>query len=111
MADQQKILILETLETVLELQLRSIRQALGKDEPQVGAARQRGKKRKSLVDLCIKILTDEQRCVHVDELVEILRERYGRVTDRDSLSSALAKRAKQGRFVRRVSPATFEILE
>jgi len=111
MADQQKILILETLETVLELQLRSVRQALGKDKPQLGAARQRGGKRKSLVDFCVKILADEQRSVHVDELVEILRERYGRVTDRDSLSSALAKRAKQGVLVRRVSPATFEILE
>lgn len=110
MADQQRKLILETLETVLELQLIGVRQALGKDEPQPGAARQRGRKRKSLVDLCVKILTDEQRSVHVDELVGILREHYGRVTDRDSLSSALAKRAKQGVLVRRVSPATFEIL-
>lgn len=111
MDDQQRKLILETLETVIELQLRSIRQALGKDEPQIGAARQRGRQRKSLVNLCVKILTGEQRSVHVDELVEILRERYGRVTDRDSLSSALAKKAKQGVLVRRVSPATFEILE
>lgn len=111
MADQQRKLILETMETVLELQLRGVRQALGKDEPQVGAVRHRGRKRKSLVDFCVKILTGEQRSVHVDELVEILRDRYGRVTDRDSLSSALAKRAKQGVLVRRVSPATFEILE
>lgn len=111
MANQQKKLILETMETVLELQLRSVRQALGKDDPQIGAARQRGRRRKSLVDFCVKILTDEKRPVHVDELVEILRERHGRVTDRDSLSSALAKRANQGVFVRRVSPATFEILD
>ena len=111
MPDQQRKLILETIETLLELQLRSVRQALGKDDPPVGAARQRGRKRKSLVDFCAKILTDEQRPVHVDELVEILRKRYGRVTDRDSLSSALAKRAKRGVLVRRVSPATFEVLE
>lgn len=110
MADQQRKIILETLETVLELQLRGVRQALGKEEPQVGATRQKGIKRKSLVDFCLKILTDEQQPVHVDELVELLRIRYGRVTDRDSLSSALAKKAKQGILVRRVSPATFEIL-
>jgi len=111
MADKHKKLVLETMETVLELQLRSIRQALGKDEPQIGSTRQRGRKRKSLVDFCVMILTDEQRPAHIDELVEILRERYGRVTDRDSLSSALTKKAKQGVLVRRVAPATFETLD
>ena len=110
MENQQKQLILETMETVLELELRSIRQVLGKDEPQIIVKRQKGRRRKSLVDLCVKILTYEQRSVHIDELIELLRQRYGRVTDRDSLSSALAKKAKQGVFVRRVSPATFELL-
>ncbi len=111
MPDQQKKIILETLETLLELQLRSVRQALGKKERQVDTTRPRGRRRKSLVDLSLIILTDEQRPVHVDELVEMLTERYGRVTDRDSLSSALAKKAKRGVLVRRTSPATFEILE
>ena len=110
MDKQQRELILETMETVLELELRAIRQALGTDEPQAGAARQRGKKRKSLTDLSVELLTGEQRPLHVDELVDLLRERYGRVTDRDSLSSALAKKAKQGVLVSRVSPATFELL-
>ncbi len=63
------------------------------------------------MDLSAKILTDEQRPVHVNELVEILTERYGRVTDRDSLLSALAKKAKRGVLVRRTSQATFEILK
>jgi hypothetical protein len=111
MDKQQRKLILETMETVAELELRSIRQALGIDELQVGAVRQRGRKRKSLTDLSVELLTDEQRPLHVDELVDLLRERYGRVTDRDSLSSALAKKAKQGILVRRVSPATFELLK
>jgi hypothetical protein len=110
MDKQQRKLILETMETVVELELRAIRQALGTDEPQAGAVRQRGRKRKSLTDLSVELLTDEQRPLHVDELVDLLRERYGRVTDRDSLSSALAKKAKQGVLVRRVSPATFELL-
>ncbi|MCD4754888.1 MAG: hypothetical protein K8R75_03685 [Deltaproteobacteria bacterium] len=110
MDKQQRELILETMETVLELELRAIRQALGTDEPQVGAVRQRGRKRKSLTDLSVELLTGEQHPLHVDELVDLLREHYGRVTDRDSLSSALAKKAKQGILVRRVSPATFELL-
>jgi len=104
---QQRQLILETMETVLELQLRGVRHALGKEEAEPGAVRQRRRKRKSLVDVSVELLTSEQRPIHVDELVELLRERYGRVTDRDSLSSALAKTAKRGVLVRRVAPATF----
>ena len=84
---------------------------LNKEEVTVDVVQRRGRKRKSLVDLSVELLTDEQHPLHVDELVELLMDRYGRVTDRDSLSSALAKKAKQGVFVRRVSPATFELLE
>ena len=111
MENQQRELILETMETLLELQLRSVRKMLNKEEVTVDVVQRRGRKRKSLVDLSVELLTDEQHPVHVDELVELLMDRYGRVTDRDSLSSALAKKAKQGVFVRRVSPATFELLE
>ncbi len=111
MENQQRELILETMETLLELQLRSVRKMLNKEEVTAEVVRKRGRKRKSLVDLAVELLTDEQHPVHVDELVELLLDRYGRVTDRDSLSSALAKKAKQGVFVRRVSPATFELLK
>ena len=111
MKNQQRELILETIETLLELQLRSVRKMLNKEEVKVGVVQRRGRKRKSLVDLSVELLTDKQHPVHVDELVELLMARYGRVTDRDSLSSALAKKAKQGVFVRRVSPATFELLK
>jgi len=113
MENQQRELILETMETLLELQLRSVRKLLNKEEVAVGAgvAQRRGRKRKSLVDLSVELLTDEQHPVHVDELVQLLMDRYGRVTDRDSLSSAMAKKANQGVLVRRVSPATFELLK
>ncbi len=111
MDNKQRNLILETMETLLELQLRSIRKMLNKEEVTVDVMQRRGRKRKSLVDLSVELLTDEQHPVHVDELVELLMNRYGRVTDRDSLSSALAKKANQGMLVRRVSPATFELLK
>ena len=111
MEKQQRELILETIETLLELQIRSVRKLLNKEEVTTNVVQRRGRKRKSLVDLSIDLLTDEQRPVHVDELVELLMDHYGRVTDRDSLSSALAKKAKQGLLVRRVSPATFELLK
>ncbi len=57
---------------------------------------------------CVLKMIDED--IFFNELIELLRERYGRVTDRDSLSSALAKKAKQGVSVHRVCPATFELL-
>ena len=100
-------LILETIETLFEVQLRSIRQVLGREEGAREPARRRGRKRKSLVDLSVEILTEEQRPVHIDQLVDLLRQRHGRMTDRDSLSSALAKKAKQGVLVSRVAPAVF----
>ena len=106
---RQQKLILETLETLLELQIRSVRQLLGKEDALRETVRRKGRRRKSLVDLSVKILTEEQHPVHVDQLVDMLRERYGRVTDRDSLSSSLTKKAKQGILVDRPSPATFTI--
>lgn len=111
MEKQQRELILETIETLLEIQIRSVRKLLNKEEVTTNVVQRRGRKRKSLVDQSVDLLTEEQRPVHVDELVELLMDRYGRVTDRDSLSSALAKKAKQGLLVRRVSPATFELLK
>ena len=84
---------------------------LNKEEVTPNVIQRRGRKRKSLVDLSVELLTGAQHPVHVDELVELLLDRYGRVTDRDSLSSALAKKAKQGILVRRVAPATFELLK
>ena len=104
-------LILETLETSLELQLKSVKQLLGREESPGKTTQRKGRRRKSLVDLSIQILTEEQRPIHVDELVELLLERHGRVTDRDSLSSALAKKAKQEILVKRVSAATFALRE
>ena len=111
MKKQQQKLVLETMETMIELQLRSVRTMLNKEEVIAEVVQRRGRKRKSLVDLSLELLTVEKHPVHIDELVELLLTRYGRVTDRDSLSSALAKKAKQGILVRRVSPATFELLK
>jgi len=112
MANKQRDLILHTIETMLEFQLRGVRQALGREEDdQDFVAQPRGRKRKSLVGICAEILTERKHAVHVDELVKILRDEYGRVTDRDSLSSALAKKSKQGILVHRIAPATFEAIE
>jgi hypothetical protein len=44
-------------------------------------------------------------------LVDLLQERFGRLTDRDTLSSALAKKARQGVLLRQSAPATFTLID
>lgn len=108
---EQHKTILETLEIIHELQLKTIRQLLGKADISIAAPRKKGARRQSSIDFAVQILTDEQRPIHVDELVDLLRERFGKITDRDSLSSALAKKHKQNLLVQKVAPATFALLE
>jgi hypothetical protein len=107
---QYRQVILETIEAMLDLELKSVRRLLGRDDGK-SATRRKVRRRKSLVDLSVEILTEEQRPVHIDELVGLLKERHERLTDRDSLSSALAKKDRQGLLVRRVSPAIFTARE
>lgn len=101
--------ILETIETMLELQLKSVRRLRGREEGAEAPTRRKVRKRQSLVELSVDILAKEQRPVHIDELVELLKERHNRLTDRDSLSSALAKKDRQGILVRRVAPGKFTV--
>lgn len=111
-SETSKEVILETIETLLELQLRSVRRLRGKEEQPaetVGDPRSRQRKRRSLVDLVVEILTSEGQPLHVDALVEMLRQRSGRVTERDALSSALSKQAGPGDRLERVAPATFAL--
>ncbi len=109
--EKDRVLILETMEVMLRLQLDSVSELLGKEENVLQPVRRARKKRKYIVDLAVEILTSSQGPMHVDTLVEALRERYGRITERDSLASALAKKANQGILVSRVAPATFALRE
>jgi len=111
MADEIRETILKTLETLFELQLRSVRQLLGEEDVPTIKQRKKGVRRKSLVDSCVNILTSENRPLHVNQLVDLLRERYGRITDRDTISSALAKKVRQGVLVKQTGPATFALLK
>jgi hypothetical protein len=105
-----KQVLLQVLELQLEYQLRAIRQLQGKPDSEPSAAPRRGKRRQSLVDLSIKILTDEGKPLHVNELTRLLQQRFGRLTDRDTLSSALAKKARRGILLRQSAPATFTLI-
>lgn len=54
-----KEVLLQVLELQLDYQLRAIRQLQGKPETEPVLARPRGRRRQSLVDLSVKILTEE----------------------------------------------------
>ena len=109
--DETRTMVLEVMETVLELQLRAVRQALGEEDAPRGARRRGGTRRQSIVDQAIRVLTERGRPMHVNELVRALMEDYGRVTDRDTVSSALAKKARQGVLMCQTAPATFSLLK
>ena len=106
-----KEVLLQVLELQLDYQLRAIRQLQGKPETEPILARPRGRRRQSLVDLSVKILTEEGKPLHVNELVVSLQQRFGRLADRDTLSSALAKKARRGILLRQSAPATFTLID
>jgi len=109
MTNSQQKLILKTMETLFQLQLRGVKQLLGEEEVSPQILRRTGMRRQSLVNLIVQLLTAEQRALHVNEMVALLRERYGRITDRDTLSSSLAKKARQGVLVQQTGPAIFTL--
>lgn len=106
-----KEVILQIMEVQLSSQLRAIRQLQGKPEAEPVSPIRRGRRRQSLVDLSVKILTDEGEPLHVNELVRLLQVRFGRLADRDTLSSALAKKARRGILLRQSAPATFTLID
>ncbi len=103
--------ILQVIEVQLESQLRAIRQMQGKPESESLPSPRRGRRRQSMVDLSVEILTDEGKPLHVNDLVRMLQQRFGRIADRDSLSSALAKKARNRILLRQTAPATFTLID
>lgn len=111
MSDDIRKTILKTLETIYELQLISIRQLLGDEDIQPYRRPKKGVRRQSLVDCIVQLLVAEKQPLHVNQLVDLLRERYGRITDRDTISSALAKKVRQGLLIRQTGPAIFDLIK
>ena len=106
-----KEVLLQVLELQLDYQLRAIRQLQGKSETEPALTHRRGRRRQSLVDLSIQILTEKRKPLHVNELTRLLQQRFGRLADRDTLSSALAKKARRGIVLRQSAPATFTLID
>ncbi len=106
-----KEVLLQIIEFQLDYQLRAIRQLQGKTEIDSPISPRKGRRRQSLVDLSINILTENKKPLHINDLVQLLQQRFGRLTDRDTLSSALAKKARQGILLKQSAPATFSLIK
>jgi hypothetical protein len=105
--NEARDIVLQTLEIYADLQKKTVQELRERLATSTPPSPRRGRRRRSLVDMSYEILTSTDTPLHVSELVEALRRRYGRVTDRDALSSALAKKARQGRLFEQTAPATF----
>ena len=106
-----KEFLLQVIELQLDCQLMAIRQLQGKPETEPIISLRKGRRRQSLVDLTIDLLTEKRKPLHINDLVQLLQQRFGRLTDRDTLSSALAKKARQGLLLKQTAPATFSLIK
>lgn len=90
-------LMLSVLEDVFAAQLKTVRRLRAGGEEEKPQRRRPG----SQVDLVEDVLTREGAPLHVNDILEKIREVHGQSLDRDSLVSALTKRVQKGeRFIR-----------
>jgi hypothetical protein len=63
-----KEVLLQIIEFQLDYQLRAIRQLQGKPETEPPLSPRKGRRRQSLVDLSINILTENKKPLHINDL-------------------------------------------
>jgi DNA-directed RNA polymerase delta subunit len=96
--EEEKIrdIILETIVTSLEAQLRAmrrLRESTGEQEPKP--------KGMSQIDMAEDILARAQKPLHISRIIDEIERIHGVRLDRESLVSALSKRVvREDRFVR-----------
>ena len=98
MDHELKDLILRTIESSLDAQLRAVRR-LRKGSP--STAKPPSSPRLSQVDMAYDILQKSRSPLHISELLTRIQATFGVSVDRESLVSSLAKKIARGdRFVR-----------
>jgi len=107
--DHVRQVMLTTMETMLEIQLQAVRTMIKDLGHQPKAVVRRGRRSQSLHTLTVEILRDEDGPLHVARILDELRQRYGRVVARDSISGVLGKAVNAG-VLRKTARATFELV-
>lgn len=108
--DRIRETMLTTMETMLELQLQAVRSMIKDLDHQPKVVVRKGRRSQSLLSLSLQILEKRGESMHVTEVVDELRQRFGRVVGRDSLSSVFGKAVNDGLVVK-TAPATFKLRE
>lgn len=108
--DHVRETMLTTMETMLELQLQAVRSMIKDLGHQPKVVVRKGRRSQSLISLSLQILEANGKPMHVTKVVDELRQQFGRVVGRDSLSSVFGKAIKDG-LVRKTAPATFELIK
>ena len=98
MNEDLRNLLLDTIETSLDAQLRAVRRLRKPPPPTAGATR---RTRLSQVDMAYDILKKARSPLHVSEILSRLQSQFGVSVDRESLVSSLTKKvARKDRFTR-----------
>ncbi len=98
MPEDIRNLILDTIETSLDAQLRALRRL--RQEPPT-AAQPRRRQGLSQVDMAYDILKKARSPLHISELLARMRTSFSVAVDRESLVSSLSKKIARGdRFLR-----------
>jgi hypothetical protein len=98
MNEDLRDLILDTVETSLDAQLRAVRRLRKGPRP---AGKSPGSKRLSQVDMAYDILKKARAPLHVAQIIERIHAAFAMRVDRESLVSSLTKKVARGdRFLR-----------
>lgn len=108
MDHELKDLILGTIETSLDAQLRAVRR-LRKGVPP--AAKTTSSARLSQIDMAYDILKKSRSPLHISQLLTRIQSSFGVSVDRESLVSSLAKKIARGDRFLRTGKNTFAIRE
>ncbi len=104
MPEDLRNLILDTIETSLDAQLRAVRRL--RQGPPAGA-RPRRRQGLSQVDMAYDILKKARSPLHISELLARMRASFSVAVDRESLVSSLSKKIARGDRFLRTSKNTF----
>jgi len=106
MPEDIRDLILGTIESSLDAQLRAVRR-LRKGSPSAAAPRRKGL---SQVDMAYDVLKKARSPLHISELLARIRASFSVAVDRESLVSSLSKKIARGDRFRRTDKNTFGLL-
>ena len=106
--DDLRDALLETMESALDAQLRAVRRLRFAPASRKPSTPSKGM---SQINMAFDILAHAEIPLHVNVLIERIKQRFDVVVDRESLVSALSKKVIRGDRFQRTEKNTFALLE